>query len=580
MKHILILNLTRMGDIIQSTALFKKIKLTYPVSHVTLLVSTEFSEITPFLQDIDEVKYIDLKGLFEILKSSNFEFNSAVYNAVSNMLVGIKDLTYDIAINLSHDEFSVYFLYILNSKKNIGISITREGSIVSNDKMIAYIFSAVKNRKASVLNLVDIYERCIDGIDKKKQHNIRVNEIMLDIKNSTAKKEALRDFRNNLKDYGIEKEDITVSFAIGASMPSKKWHMDYFAELALMLLNHNDKIKIVLLGAPYDADNGLYIENKVASQRLINLTGKTSVAGLIHMTAASRLLITHDTGTMHIGVSLGVKLIVIYTGHVGFMETGPYAENKVLITPDINCFPCDFNVKCLNQECKDLIKPEYIFDIAKTELDRESSTCSEYLSKYQNSGIIPYISRLDSNGFIDFLPAVKRKLMSNDLRLRILKLSLEYFYEGNISMINDLEINVFLDSFNKTEYNLTADINEEFDAVDALHALCVKGISAAKCLVGIALDNPFDMEKINKSIDNMESADLVLKSISSPYDELSLINQIHIVNRNSSVSYDVFGLGIDALKNYSDYKRLLGIFKRVGAAFLEGLQKRSFEHES
>ena len=37
-----------------------------------------------------------------------------------------------------------------------------EGIIISNDEMIAYIFSAVKNRKVSVLNLVDLYERTID----------------------------------------------------------------------------------------------------------------------------------------------------------------------------------------------------------------------------------------------------------------------------------------------------------------------------------------------------------------------------------------------------------------------------------
>ncbi len=568
-----------MGDIIQSTALFKKIKLLYPISHVTLLVSTEFSEITPFLQDIDEVKYIDLKGLSDMLKSSNFEFNSAVYNAANDMFSGIKDSVYDIAINLSHDEFSVYFLYILNSKKNVGISITREGSIVSNDEMIAYIFSAVKNRKASVLNLVDIYERCLDGIGKNKKSNIRVNEITLDIEISAAKKEALRDFQDNLEHYDINDGDILVSFAIGASMPSKKWHMDYFAELALMLLNYNNKIKIVLLGAPYDADNGLYIENKVVNKRLINLTGKTSVAGLIYMVGASRLLITHDTGTMHIGVSLGVELIVIYTGHVGFMETGPYAKNKVLITPDINCFPCDFNVKCLNPECKDLIKPEYIFDIATMELDKKPSTYSKYLLKYKNSGMIPYISRLDSNGFIDFLPAVKGMLTPNDLRLRILKLALEYFYEGNIGMVHDIEITVFLDSFTDVEYNITADINKEFNVIDILHTLCVKGMQEAKCLIGIALNNPFDIAKINKSVDNMKSTDLMLKSISSPYDELSLVNQIHIVNQNSSVSYDVFGLSVDALKNYSSYKRLLGIFKRVGTTFLKGLQEYSFKHK-
>ena len=160
MKNIIILNLTRMGDLIQSTSLFKKIKIVYPDSRVTLLATAYFAEITRFIPDIDEVGFLDLQSLSELLKASNFQFTSEVLKAVNNMFGGITSANYDLAINLSHDEFSVYFLYILNSLKNIGLSITREGAIISNDKMITYMFSAIKNRKVSVLNLLDIYERC------------------------------------------------------------------------------------------------------------------------------------------------------------------------------------------------------------------------------------------------------------------------------------------------------------------------------------------------------------------------------------------------------------------------------------
>lgn len=579
MKNIIILNLTRMGDLIQSTALFKKIKLIYPHSRITLLISTEFAEISPFLPDIDEIKLIDLKGLSGLLKSNNFEFTAEVLKAVNSMFAGITEVYYDIAINLSHDEVSVYFLYILNSLKNIGISITREGAIISNDKMIAYMFSAVKNRKASVLNLVDIYERCLKQDDKININH--VNKIYLDtenVKNGNNKPASITRYGDILKENGVEAGDIVISFAIGASTSLKKWRYDYFADLAKMLLDNNAKIKIILLGAGYDAEAGSYIEKRVSNKRLVNLTGRTSVADLVFLVKRSRLLITHDTGTMHIGVAVGTKLIVIYTGNVGFLETGPYSEDNVLVIPDIDCFPCDFHLKCLNPVCKNLIKPEYIYDMANMILENEDKTrYRQMLSEYKNSGIIPIISRLDSKNFIDFLPAVKGKLNFKDLKLRILKLSLEFFYEGNFWEIDDYEVNVFLDCFESAEYNLNLDANEELRIVDNMIILCEKGMAEAKCLVDLALHDPFAMDKINEKTNNIKSFDFELKYLSSAHDDLSLLNQIHVINQNSSVSYDIFGLAVDSLKSYSDYKHELNIFKRVALMFLDGISKKQMQ---
>ena len=575
MKNIIILNLTRMGDLIQSTSLFKKIKLVYPESRVTMLISSDFAEIAPFLPYIDEIKPIDLTGLSELLKSNNFEFTVEVLKAVNAMFDGILSVKYDLAVNLSHDEFSVYFLYMLNSLKNIGISITREGAIISNDKMIAYMFSAVKNRKVSVLNLVDIYERCLNFGDK-----IHVNKIFLDTENINNSGAC-----DVLKENGIDDDDILISFAIGASTSLKKWRYDYFAELAKMLLAGNPKIKIILLGAKYDMEAGNYIEISVANDRLINLTGKTSVSDLVYLVKRCSLLITHDTGTMHIGVAAGIKLIVIYTGNVGFLETGPYSENQVLVVPDIGCFPCDFNLKCLNPVCKDLIKPEYIYDIAEMILKNvPAENYGQILSKYKSCGIIPYISRFDSKKFIDFLPAVKGKLNFKDLKLKILKLALEHFYEKDFWKIDENEVELFLDCFETVEYNLSLDISEELKVVDSMSVLCKRGIAETKKMVDLALNDPFGTDRINESTGNIKSIDFELKYLSSIYDDLSLFNQIHVINQSSSVSYDLFGLAVDSLKSYSKYKNQLNIFKKIALIFLDKINgnivKRRSKHET
>ncbi len=557
-----------MGDLIQSTALFKKIKLIYPESRVKLIISKDFAEIAPFLPYVDEIKPIDVTGLSELLKANNFDLTIDVLKALDAMFDGILQVNYDLAVNLSHDEFSVYFLYILNSLKNIGISVNREGIIISNDEMIAYIFSAVKNRKVSVLNLVDLYERTIRT--NKTQYKQHVNKIFLDAKKNNEEHDGNKEFEV-LKKYGIEENDTVISFAIGASTELKKWRYDYFAELAKMLLNGDTKTKVLLLGANYDVKAGGFIESMVANDRLINLTGKTSVSNLVYVVQRSNLLITHDTGTMHIGVAVGTKLIVIYTGNVGFLETGPYAENRLLVIPDIGCFPCDFNLKCLNPVCQGLIKPEYIYDMSLMVLEKENDYAQK-LCDYKNSGIIPYLSRFDSKKFIDYLPAVKIKLNFKDLKLKILKLSLEHYYEGDFWIIDENEIELFLDCFEGIEYNLSLDIEEELKSVENLISLCKRGMSETKKMINLALKDPFNSQKIEEYTGNIKSIDFELKYISSVYDDLSLFNQIHVINQNSSASYDLFGLALDSLKNYSMYKLQLNIFKKVSLIFLDKIK--------
>ena len=182
--------------------------------------------------------------------------------------------------------------------------------------------------------------------------------------------------------------------------------------------------------------------------------------------------------------------------------------------------------------------------------------------------MIPTVSRCDSMNFIDFLPAVRGKLHLKDVKLRILKLSLEHFYEGRFWEIDEREVNVFLDCFDTVEYNLNLDLEEELRVVGSLISLCEMGMSEAKKLVDLALRSPFMIDKINEITDGIKSIDFELKYLSSVYDELSLFNQIHIINQNSSVSYDVFGLAVDSLKSYSGYKHQLRIFKKTSLIFL------------
>ena len=99
-------------------------------------------------------------------------------------------------------------------------------------------------------------------------------------------------------------------------------------------------------------------------------------------------------------------------------------------------------------------------------------------------------------------------------------------------------------------------------------------MSETKKMINLAIHDPFNSKKIEEYTGNIKSIDFELKYLSSVYDDLSLFNQIHVINQNSSVSYDLFGLAFDALKSYSRYKLQLNIFKKVSMLFLDNIKDK------
>ena len=66
-----------------------------------------------------------------------------------------------------------------------------------------------------------------------------------------------------------------------------------------------------------------------------------------------RLLLTNDTGPMHLAVSVGTPVMDLSVGHVDFRETGPYGPGHWVIQPDLDCAPCGFDRVCPHHACKD-----------------------------------------------------------------------------------------------------------------------------------------------------------------------------------------------------------------------------------
>jgi len=93
--------------------------------------------------------------------------------------------------------------------------------------------------------------------------------------------------------------------------------------------------------------------------------GKTTVSELLAILNHCQLMVTNDTGPMHMAVGVQTPVVNISVGHVDFRETGPYGPGHWVIQPDISCGPCGFDKVCPHHACKDHIEAQHVAELCR-----------------------------------------------------------------------------------------------------------------------------------------------------------------------------------------------------------------------
>lgn len=119
----------------------------------------------------------------------------------------------------------------------------------------------------------------------------------------------------------------------GASIPERRWGAGRFAELARRL--EREGRGVVVVGGGEDAAAG----GSIAGAAGINLTGRTSLAVTAAVIAGADLLVSGDSGILHVGVGLGTATVSLF-GPGRQKKWGPRGERDAVINHHLDCSPC------------------------------------------------------------------------------------------------------------------------------------------------------------------------------------------------------------------------------------------------
>jgi lipopolysaccharide heptosyltransferase II len=166
---------------------------------------------------------------------------------------------------------------------------------------------------------------------------------------------------------------------------SKRWPIPYWSRLLDRLIQEQ-KYTVVLTGAPADQPLITAITQRM-HEKPFNLAGKTSLAQLAALLQRANLLITGDSGPMHIATAVDTPLIAIH-GPTDPVMSGPISPFATVLHSDIWCRPCytarggPADCRFFTTQCMKDITPEQVFTVAQQKLHVQQTT--EYKTAESN----------------------------------------------------------------------------------------------------------------------------------------------------------------------------------------------------
>jgi heptosyltransferase-2 len=142
---------------------------------------------------------------------------------------------------------------------------------------------------------------------------------------------------------GLDDTSDAVALLPGAEYgPAKQWPIEYFADLAERLASVGLAVRV--LGSEKERALGERICGANANDRVVNLCGRTTLAEVVDVLAASRVAVSNDSGLLHVAAAVGIYVVALY-GSSSPQMTPPLTSRRRIFHLDLDCSPC-FQRQC------------------------------------------------------------------------------------------------------------------------------------------------------------------------------------------------------------------------------------------
>ncbi len=326
-----------MGDTVLSYPTVQQLKILFPKSHLAILIPGYLVDLWKTFPYVDEIiPFQKQKGIGSIWEDVNLSQS-------------LKERNFDLAVILPRSFRSAFHMFLARIPIRIGFQ--SEGRSLFLTQGIRRTKEVLRGHR------VHYYQRLIEPLGK--------------IESPPSPKIFLREEDRRwadrvLKDLGIPEGKPLIAMNPGATYGlAKCWYPDRFGKLGKRLVE-KWQAKVLLFGKEEERPIVHEILHHLGTKG-IDLTGKTGLLQLAGLLERCTLLVTNDTGTMHVATAVGTPVVALF-GSTPPLITGPLGKEHVVVKKDVPCSPCLKRICPTDHQCMELITVDEVEEIVDRKL--------------------------------------------------------------------------------------------------------------------------------------------------------------------------------------------------------------------
>lgn len=316
----LVIQLARLGDILQTLPALNAYCRTHSSEKVDLLVRKKFSTIAHLMPVCSQIIEMDTASILGAIVTNGPQAFEQSEDALQAFVQGLKKEGYTKIINLSFSPFSSYLTYLLTEEGVEVVGYTRhtDGFLAIPDDASAYFYGQVGINRSNRFHLIDLFAAIL---------SVEITEL---------------DWKVPLPKRTFFAKSPYIAFHVGASSAKKALSSVALGKLLSAISRHTDK-DIYLLGTKEDLAFTTTIMSQQPSTKIKNLVGTTTLSELIDIIAGADLFIGADSGPLQVCNLTNTVCLNFSNDFVNFWETGPRSEKSYI------CYSKDFALLDMNQ---------------------------------------------------------------------------------------------------------------------------------------------------------------------------------------------------------------------------------------
>ncbi|MDZ4164699.1 MAG: glycosyltransferase family 9 protein [Smithellaceae bacterium] len=339
--NILLVKLSAIGDVVHTLPSLGALRRLYPQAHITWVVEEAAADLVISHPWLDQVIVLKRKSWLKNLRQGKI---TASIGEIKEFIGLLRARDYDLVIDFHGLLKSSLVVLLSGGKRKVGFDSYQE---------LSGLFVREKVNEDMGKHAVDRY---LDLVRHLGANPLEV-EFLLPCGEENKKRA-----KNLIEKGGIGEGEPFVAVNPIALWETKLWPEERFARLCDLITGELG-VRVVLTGTQGDRMRRIASLVKIP---VLDLTGQTSLKDLLCLYRMAKLVVTTDTGPMHIAAAAGTPVIALF-GPTDPKRTGPYGAGHRILQREHSCRPC-FKKKCDDPKCLLDLTVEEVFLEVKDKL--------------------------------------------------------------------------------------------------------------------------------------------------------------------------------------------------------------------